>query len=268
MDDLILRRIQVWQETQKEAYRIGSPPSLKFARHQMPKPTRRSYLQTDINVADMDCLECAAELQRSGRLPVVLNLSDDEYAGGAVDSGSGAQEESLWRRTALCATQTQEFYPLCESRDVFELLYSTGVPVLRASEAMDYAWLPTEARWYCDFIACPALKYPATVRDPRTGAKDITLADEVALEGRLRLILDTAAYMGNDAVVLGAMGCGAWRTPVGAVARVFGRVLPDYAGVFRDIIVAILTTHSTDPTTIPLFRAALRLVPDLVGTSH
>lgn len=264
----VLRRIEVWKETEAAAHKIGVPPSLKFARHQVPMPTRRSYLQTRIDVVDTDCLDCATELQRTGRLPVVLNLSDDLYAGGAVESGSGAQEESLWRRTALCVTQTQQFYPLCGAREedtpsqgrargVVDLIYSTGVPVLRASEAADYAWLPKP--WYCDFIACPALKYPAIVRDPVTGEKDIRPDDEAVLTARLRLILDTAAHMGNDAVVLGAMGCGAWRTPVGSVARVFGRVLPEYTGVFRDIIVAILTTHSTPHDILPQFRTALRL---------
>ena len=190
---------------------------------------------------------------------VVLNLSDDLTAGGAVTLGSGAQEESLWRRTALSATQHQGFYPLCGAseaddypsegrrRGIVNLIYSAGVPVLRASEADDYAWLPEP--WYCDFIACPALKYPVTVRG------DITPDDETTLTARVRLILDTAAYMGNTGVVLGAMGCGAWRTPAGAVARVFGRVLPEYNGVFREITVAILTTNRAP--IIDVFREAL-----------
>jgi uncharacterized protein (TIGR02452 family) len=258
MDKLLHRRIEVWKETEEVAHKIGAPPSLKFTRHQVPSVCRFDA-PVRIRVENIDCLDCARDMSLRGLRPVVLNLSDDLYAGGAVETGSGAQEESLWRRTALSATQHQGFYPLCGTRSAVDLIYSAGVPVLRTSEATGYAWIPAEARWYCDFIACPALKYPVIMRSSATGEKDIKPADEAVLEARLRLILDTAAYMGNNAIVLGAMGCGAWRTPVRAVARVFGRVLPEYSGVFSEITVAILTTHSTGQNTIAQFRAALRL---------
>ena len=271
MADIFIRRIQVWKETEEAAYKIGAPPSLKFERWQVPAAVRKFAEPTMIRVEDVDCLDCAYAMQKRGLHHVVLNLSDDLVAGGAVESGSGAQEESLWRRTALSITQNQGFYPLCGAsehddypsegrrRGIVNLIYSAGVPVLRTSEATGYEWIPTEARWYCDFIACPALKYPEIVRNPQTGERDIGPEDEATLEARLRLILDMAAYMGRDAVVLGAMGCGAWRTPTGSVARVFGRVLPAYDGVFHEITVAILTTHSTGPSTIAQFRGSLRL---------
>jgi uncharacterized protein (TIGR02452 family) len=271
MDKIYKRRIQVWKETEAAAHKIGAPPSLKFTRYQVPSAVRRFDDPVRIRVEDVDCLDCAWDMSLRGLRPVVLNLSDDLYAGGAVETGSGAQEESLWRRTALSATQNQGFYPLCGAREedehpwqgrargIVDLIYSAGVPVLRASEAEDYAWVPPEKGWYCDFIACPALKYPVIPPHHPAAPKDILPEDEAILEARLQLILDTAAHMGNSAVVLGAMGCGAWRTPVGPVARVFGRVLPAYSGVFREITVAILTTYSTNPSTIQQFRTALRL---------
>ncbi len=272
MDKLYYRRIQVWKETEAAAHKIGAPPSLKFARSQVPRAVSKTNVVARIRVEDIDCLDCAAAMIQRDLRPVVLNLSDDLYAGGAVESGSGAQEESLWRRTALSATQHQGFYPLCGAREdrdypgqtragcgALDLIYSAGVPVLRASEAEDYAWIPPEKRWYCDFIACPGLKYPVIPPHHPAAPKDILPEDEAVLEARLRLILDTAAHMGNTAVVLGAMGCGAWRTPVGPVARVFGRVLPEYIGVFEEITVAILSTHSSSQSTVDQFRRALRL---------
>ncbi len=259
MADIFIRRIQVWAETEAAAHIVGAPPSLKFERWRVPQASRRFAEPMVIRVEDVDCLDCADDMQTRDLRPVVLNLSDDLTAGGEVTLGSGAQEESLWRRTALSATQHQGFYPLCGAseaddypsegrrRGIVNVLYSAGVPVLRASEADDYAWLPEP--WYCDFIACPALKYPVTVRGV------ITPDDEATLTARVRLILDMAAYMGNTAVVLGAMGCGAWRTPPAAVAQVFGRVLPEYDGVFREITVAILTTSRS--SIIDQFREAI-----------
>jgi uncharacterized protein (TIGR02452 family) len=271
MGKIFYRRIAVWKETEAAAHKIGAPPSLKFVRHQVPRAVSKANVMAQIGVEDIDCLDCANEMQNRELRPVVLNLSDDLYAGGAVTSGSGAQEESLWRRTALSVTQHQGFYPLCGAREeddypsqgrargIVDLIYSAGVPVLRTSEATDYAWIPSEKRWYCDFIACPGLKYPVIPPHHPEAPKDILPEDEAVLEARLRLILDTAAYMGNNAVVLGAMGCGAWRTPAHAVARIFGRVLPEYAGVFHEITVAILSTHSSAASTISQFRTALRL---------
>jgi uncharacterized protein (TIGR02452 family) len=238
-------RIAVWKETEAAAHAIGSPPTLKFTPAQVRDPVSHGYA-TVISVRDADCIDVAKEMQDRGLQPVVLNLSDDCVAGGVVDLGSGAQEESLWRRTALSATQHQGFYPLCEDGRV-SLLYSPAVPVLRDTEERGYAWLPTP--FYLDFIACPALKYPHWVSSATAPDGDLSDSDKERLATRLRLILRVAAQMGNDAVVLGPMGCGAWRNPPGAVAGVFATVLPEFDGVFREIVVAALTTRAGFQTT-------------------
>jgi uncharacterized protein (TIGR02452 family) len=249
--NLYLWRIDIWKETQEAAYKHGAPPSLRFdPRH--VKPVKNKGFSTLIDVVDQDCLEVAHAMKGAGMRPVVLNLSDDSAAGGAVDLGSGAQEESLWRRTALCVTQTQGFYPLDSA-----LIYSSAVAVLRDTEAKNYAWLPEP--WTVDFIACPAIKYPKWIQTPESPDGDLNDADKAALEQRLRFILDVAAQMGNTAVVLGPMGCGAWRNPPHAVANVFNKVLPDYKGVFQAIIVAALTTGDRGGTSnASIFRGILR----------
>lgn len=236
--NIYLWRIAIWKETEAIAHKIGSPPTMKFRPDHVRDPVRRGYA-TVVNVQDADCIDVAKEMQDRGLRPVVLNLSDDCAAGGVVDLGSGAQEESLWRRTALSATQHQGFYPLCEEGQV-SLLYSPAVPVLRDTEDTGYAWLPSP--FYLDFIACPALKYPRWVRSAEAPEGDLRDNDKERLALRLRHILRVAAQMGNDAVVLGPMGCGAWRNPPGAVADVFARVLPEFDGVFCEIVVAALTT--------------------------
>ena len=186
-----------------------------------------------------------------GTRPVVLNLSDDAAAGGCVFTGSGAQEECLWRRTGLCHTQTQKFYPLCTPSPSLSLLYSPQVPVLRESEANQYAWI--QKPFPLDFIACPALKYPKV-----TPTQDLSDKDKQILEDRLRFILDVAIMKNNDSIVLGAMGCGAWKNPPKAVAKIFAKVLPEYRGYFRNIVVAILTTSNTrGPTLASIFQEAM-----------
>jgi len=91
-------------------------------------------------------------------------------------TGSGAKEESLWRRTALCHTQKQLFYPLCPVGKPADLLYSPKVSVLRDTEAKAYAWFPAPYR-KVDFIAIPALKYPAPQKDGGLSASDQKILD-------------------------------------------------------------------------------------------
>jgi hypothetical protein len=128
----------------------------------------------DIQVVNADCINLGAMLR--GLNPVILNLSDDFATGGAVQCGSGAQEESLWR--ALCRTQTQQFYPLSGQHS---LIYSPKVHVLREPESrgspirMDFS---------------PALKYPRVIHDASGNKR--TLAD------RLRFILRVANACHHD----------------------------------------------------------------------
>ena len=48
-----------------------------------------------VSVKDVDCLIACKHLLDAGHNPVVLNLADILVPGGCVESGSGAQEESI-----------------------------------------------------------------------------------------------------------------------------------------------------------------------------
>lgn len=257
MEFSVIDRIRVWQETKAAAQRIADrvPPSEKIlpaiaARYGLT----RGFAQTDIEIKNVECINEGLRLkEEEGLRPVVLNLSDDRQAGGCVELGSGAQEESLWRRTALYVTQLQSFYPLSLSA-----IYSPNVPVLRASEAEFYNWYPIPKEM--DFIACPAIRFPQWIHTPEEPEGDLSLENKEQLAARLRLILQTAAGKGHDAVVLGAMGCGAWGNPPRAVARVFARVLPEFNGVFKKIVIAILDTNRTSRKTITAFEAIFDMI--------
>lgn len=230
-------RINVWIQTRDAAASIASavPPSVKLtpADVDVPMESLRMGWQTDISLEDADCIEVALRLKEGeGRMrPLVLTMTDDREVGKGVIFGVGTQEESLWRRTALCVTQKQEFYPLGR-----EAIYSPGVPVLRRSERDGYRWYDVPK--VLDFVACPGIRMPELV-EPEGDLKE---ADKEELAERVRLILRVAATKGHDAVILGAMGCGAWGNPPRAVARVFAKVLPEFQGVFKQIVVAILNT--------------------------
>lgn len=56
--------------------------------------------------ANQDCIDLAKELAAEGLTPAVLNLADARIACGFYYRGSGAQEESLCRRTTLSQSCT------------------------------------------------------------------------------------------------------------------------------------------------------------------
>lgn len=249
--NVYLRRIDCWADTRERAAALVPAPPASWKWSLATLPARPPDVvpgggPPDVTVEDADSLACAVAYARAGRRPVVLNLADDCFPGGCVDTGSGAQEESLFRCTDLCRTLTLEtgFYPL--ARD--ELVYSPRVRVLKAPEAE--GWRPLGPPYdevavvTCPGIRQPVLDYPEGA-DADADPQDARLrpADEQALRVKVRLILRCAAAHGHDVVVLGALGCGAWKNPGKHVADVFAGVLaePEFGGrQFERVAFAVL----------------------------
>lgn len=104
-----------------------------------------------------DCIVAAERLLESGLKPMVLILADHRFAGGDVRSGSGAQEENLFRRTNLSHVLTNArhgLYPIRED----EAVVCRNVTVFRGPESDGCVML--RAPFQLDFIACPALYHP------------------------------------------------------------------------------------------------------------
>ena len=51
---------------------------------------------------------------------------------------------------------------------------------------------------------------------------------ESAIRSRIKKILDVAAKEGNEVIILGAWGCGAFKNPIEIVARVFAELVKNY----------------------------------------
>ncbi|GAQ91011.1 hypothetical protein KFL_007120150 [Klebsormidium nitens] len=152
-------RIKVWEETKGISGRLARPPKCEkhILRPDQALPQR--YKDTEIRVKKEDTIMAARQLQQEGFRPMVLNLADDCFAGGCVDIGASAQEESLFRRTNYCMSlhndpTRERLYPIAAN----EAIYSPDVTVFRASEEAEYKFLARPFK--LDFIACPGLKYP------------------------------------------------------------------------------------------------------------
>ena len=236
--NVFARRIDCWQHTLALCKSSVSPPDRPSRKYSLspayvcPRVCERS----SIEIYNEDAIDCALRLRALGRDPLVLNLADDDFAGGCVAQGSGAQEDSLFRRTNYCQTLRQSFYPIGPE----EAVYSPGVRVLKRGEAADWAPVSEAEGGALAFVACPAIKYPITIREQ--GERRLDEEDAAALATKIRLVVQVAARNGHDALVLGAMGCGAWNNPARHVAQIFREVLREIDGAVPLFAFAILTT--------------------------
>lgn len=239
-------RIEAWQHTcdflsKDPRAKTFHPPSAKKIRHneigdECLRDISRRYSSSGtptLRVENEDCLVVARILLRRGLRPMVLILADNRFAGGDVRMGSGAQEESLFRRTNLSAALIQHpaLYPIAPD----EAVVCLNVTVFKGAENEDEYCRMLSSPFRLDFIACPALQRPQL-----TYEGSLREEDETVLRKKLRLVFQAAYRCRNDSVILGAMGCGAWRNPPEHVARIMREECEMIKHAFREIIVACL----------------------------
>ena len=169
-----------------------------------------------------------------GKKVAVLNYANNHHIGGAPYS-AGAQEESLCRcSTLLPCLQAMDgpFYEkhrqLYRNRQMDfmgndDLIYTPDVIVFKTDERTDpvFPQMMSRDEWYkVNVITCaaPQLMGISTLPD---GYED-------AIRARIKKILDVAAMEGNDVVILGAWGCGAFKNPIEIVAKTFVELVKKY----------------------------------------
>ena len=214
--------------------------------------------ETKIIVRNVDCLEEGVRLCREGYNPAILNMVSRRHPGGGVMLGAGAQEESLFRRTNLFRSlyqfteyfinhvwykkyitpvSTGECYPLDRN---FGGIYTPGALLFREDEQHGYKLM--ESPECLSFISVAGMNRPKI--------KDATHIADDLIEGtknKMRTILRIGLRHGHDSLVLGALGCGAYRNPPSHIAKLFHEVFeePEFKNKYRLISFAILDDHNT-----------------------
>ena len=175
-----------------------------------------------------------AAKEYSGKKVAVLNYANNVSIGGAPFS-AGAQEESLCRCSTLlpCLQAMKEPFYMKHREQARkgemnfmgndDLIYTPDVVVFKSDLRTDpvYPQMLSCDEWYkVNVITCAA---PVMVRVA-------TLPDnyEAVIRSRIKKILDVAAKEGNEVIILGAWGCGAFKNPVEIVARVFAELVKNY----------------------------------------
>lgn len=208
-------------------------------------------IDTIIKVDNIDCLVAANNLQREGYNVAVLNMASRQNPGGGVYSGAGAQEENLFRRSNLFQSMFQfapyasqygikksvHQYPLDKN---FGGIYTKNATVFRDTEANGYALL--EEPVLMSFISVPGMNRPELNSE---GMIVDSLVEPI--KNKIRTIFRIGLENGHDALVLGALGCGAFRNPPKHIARLFHEVIeePEFANQYKLLLFAILEDHNS-----------------------
>lgn len=190
----------------------------------------------------------------------VHNFASASNPGGGVKNGANAQEECLCRcsNLYLCLKMPKlwdDFYlPHRTARNPLhndDIIYTPGVRIIKSDTATPK--LLSKSQWFdVDVITCAApnlRERPGNSYNPGDGSAPVKITDKALLqlhEKRLRKILDVAYIKGNEIVILGAFGCGAFSNNPYVVATAAKNVIKDYLYKFKIIEFAIYCNPRDD----------------------
>ena len=210
--------------------------------------------EAEIIVSGKRTLEAASAYQ--GKKTCILNFASATNPGGGVLYGSSAQEESICRCSTLyfCLRTPdliRDFYkPHIDAGNPLyndDIIYSPDVQVIKTDTSMPERM--NEEDWYpVNVITCAApnlREHPSNLMNPNAGRAAAQLTEQelrTLLETRIRRIYAVAAAVGNDVLVLGAFGCGAFCNPPELAADVFFQVTQEYRRMFETIEFAVFHT--------------------------
>ena len=198
--------------------------------------------ETEYLVKNQDTLDMAIEFCSDGLRPLVLNMASDYKPGGGVRSGKAAQEECIFRRTNAFMTHPEEWYPL----DANQVIYSPEVKIIKDS---DYELMDEEDHTTVSMIAVPAIRHP----ELKNGVYHDE--DRYLMSSKIESIFKVALTMGHDSLVIGALGCGAFRNPSSEVSQIYRSMLNHYGKYFKRIGFAILCVKDSDSENLKAFRS-------------
>ncbi len=195
-----------------------------------------------------------------GQKVCVHNFASASNPGGGVTKGASAQEECLCRCSDLYfCLNTREmwdgFYgPHRNAHDPLhndDIIYTPDIQVFKTDTANPK--LMPEQEWYqVNVITCAApnlRQKPNNAYNSGDGQKAVKIKDKDLLqlhEKRLRRMLDVAVLEGNEVVILGAFGCGAFCNSPEVVARAAKNVIGDYKYAFKAIEFAVYCSPRDD----------------------
>jgi len=211
--------------------RVSTPPPVSV------NPSRNFPTPTP-EVWNMTTLSATQELVRQGYKPAVLNMANEDHAGGGFVTGAMAQEEHLCRQSNLYEgleyAKIMGHYPLGESA----VILTPHVTFFR-----DDNYLPLNQNCTADIIGSAAYICNTKMR-PNRPVSDLDY--EKGMKNKIRSMLRVAVHNGNDSLLLSAFGCGAFGNKPEVVSRLYQLVLAEreFAGCFRKVVFGIINDRN------------------------
>lgn len=227
---------------------------------------KSKYNLGKVVVSQKRTFEAAKAYVDKGYKVAVLNFASATRPGGGVVKGSFAQEECLCRASTLYGCLSDrwmqvEFYakhrypanPLNND----DIIYTPNVTVFREDTDV-YEILPDADWWNVNVITCAAPNLrdnPSNPYNPANGNNKVDISKEDLLKlhvKRFSRILEVATNEGNEVIILGAFGCGAFANPPTVVAKAAIMALNKYRRNFNTIEFAVYC--GADKTNYEVFK--------------
>ncbi|MBE6268014.1 MAG: TIGR02452 family protein [Bacteroidales bacterium] len=209
---------------------------------------------TQIAAVNDDCLSFARKVCAIESDVCVLNMASRRNPGGGVLGGAGAQEEYLFRcsdyyRSLYQYAPYSEQYGIKRSDLSYPLnkdfggVFTPNVTIFRDNEEEGYRLL--HHPWKVNMIAVAGMNRPELITVD--GNERIAPHLVLGIKNKIRTIFRIAASNGQKTLVLGALGCGAFRNPPKHTAELFYEVInePEFKNVFRRVFFVIKEDHNS-----------------------
>ncbi|KAJ7471189.1 hypothetical protein B0H11DRAFT_2040765 [Mycena galericulata] len=219
------------------------------------------YVPTAVEIINSDAFTVARNILANDPTAkvAVLNLASDILpAGPWLQLMTTTQEEALCYSSTLYNTLKEEYYPWPNlGEGCVAGVYSPGVVIFRDDLDHDCAELPREERRVISVITVAAPAHAPLTADMQAFKDASTLN---YLREKIRLVYRMAAHNGQQYLVLGAMGCGAYACPPRLVATEMRDILRDteFRGWFKKVVFAIYSTRTNGPGNFSIFEEVFK----------
>jgi len=240
----------------------GASADSTFIAEQLPPldgSNKPSCPPSEISVVNADAFTVARNTISKdpgarGRTAVQNLASDEVRAGGWEHTLWTTQEEALCYSSTLYLTLKPSYYPWPNlGPGSVAGVFSPGIVVFKNDLDHNCEEFAKAERVVVSVITVAAPRGPRLTPDGQHFKNRSDLED---LRGKIRLVYRMAAHNGQQYLVLGAMGCGAYQCPSRLVAEEMKAILlePEFKGWFRKVVFAIYSTHTNGRGNFDIFK--------------
>ncbi|KIM88251.1 hypothetical protein PILCRDRAFT_814158 [Piloderma croceum F 1598] len=217
------------------------------------------FTDIDLKIVNLDSFSAARNILENhkdaqGKVAVLNLASDAERAGGWIYSLSMTQEEALCYSSTLYNTLKPSYYPWPNlGPGSVAGVFSPSVVIFKDDLDNGCKDLTKDKFAIVSVITVAAPRWPDLSADRLSFKHASDLED---LRGKIRLVYRMAAWNGKTSIVLGAMGCGAYRCPPRLVAEEMKSVLmeEEFDKWFQHIVFAIYSTRGNGEGNFEIFN--------------